>query len=88
MSPAPDEPAGTGPGLRSDGELREVFVGDPVPHDAPITLAEYDPGWPRLFDREARRIRAALGETPCGPNATWRGGPGGTYSITPTPRPW
>jgi GrpB-like predicted nucleotidyltransferase (UPF0157 family) len=63
VSPASDKPADTAPGLRSDGELRELFVGDLVPHDAPITLAEYDPGWPRLFAREARRIRAALGQT-------------------------
>ncbi len=33
-----------------------------TPHDAPITLAEYDPDWPRLFAREAARIRAALGD--------------------------
>ncbi len=26
-----------------------------------IRLAEYDPEWPRLFEREATRIRAALG---------------------------
>jgi GrpB-like predicted nucleotidyltransferase (UPF0157 family) len=63
VSPAPGEPADTGPGLRSDEELQELLVHDLVPHDAPITLAEYDPGWPGLFAREARRIRAALGET-------------------------
>jgi GrpB-like predicted nucleotidyltransferase (UPF0157 family) len=34
-----------------------------VPHNAPIVLADYDDGWPALFDREASRIRGALGET-------------------------
>lgn len=27
----------------------------------PILIVDYDPLWPELFDREARRIRAALG---------------------------
>jgi GrpB-like predicted nucleotidyltransferase (UPF0157 family) len=58
---APAGLGGTGAGLRSDEELREVFVGDLKPHDAPVTLAEYSADWPRLFDREARRIRAVLG---------------------------
>ena len=30
-------------------------------HDGPIVLAEYDDAWPVRFEREARRIRAALG---------------------------
>jgi GrpB-like predicted nucleotidyltransferase (UPF0157 family) len=29
-------------------------------HDAPITLADYDPAWPERFAREAERIRGAL----------------------------
>jgi GrpB-like predicted nucleotidyltransferase (UPF0157 family) len=31
-------------------------------HDAPITLADYDPAWPERFAREAERIRSALGD--------------------------
>ena len=42
-------------------ELRKVTIGDPWRADGPITLAEYDPGWPRLFEREAERIRGLLG---------------------------
>jgi len=53
----------TGPELRTDEELREVLTGDLQPHNAPITLAEYDPRWPGLFAREAARIRAVLGGT-------------------------
>jgi GrpB-like predicted nucleotidyltransferase (UPF0157 family) len=31
-------------------------------HGKPIELLDYDPAWPRLYDGEAERIRAALGE--------------------------
>jgi len=48
---------------RTDEELQASRVGPVVPHNAAITLAEYDPGWPHLFAREADRIRALLGGT-------------------------
>jgi GrpB-like predicted nucleotidyltransferase (UPF0157 family) len=48
---------------RTDEEIQAYTVGERKPHDAPITLVDYDPRWPRLFEREARRIRAALGPT-------------------------
>lgn len=34
----------------------------PTPLVGRIRLEEYDPDWPRLFEREAARIRAALGD--------------------------
>jgi GrpB-like predicted nucleotidyltransferase (UPF0157 family) len=37
-------------------------VGERRPHDKPVHLAEYDPAWPGLFEREAARVRAALGD--------------------------
>ncbi|MGY1663998.1 GrpB family protein [Geodermatophilus sp. SYSU D00705] len=46
----------------SDEDLQKVTVGERIPHDAPITLVEYDPRWPGLFAREADRVRAALGQ--------------------------
>jgi GrpB-like predicted nucleotidyltransferase (UPF0157 family) len=46
---------------RSDEELQKLTVGELKPHNAPITLVEYDPRWPELFEREANRIRSALG---------------------------
>lgn len=49
--------------LQSDEELQAGVVGEIVPHNAPITLSEYDPAWPELFAREADRIRAVLGST-------------------------
>ncbi len=42
--------------------LAKVTVGAPARLDGRITLMEYDPEWPRRFDREAARIRAALGD--------------------------
>src|SRR2546427_12644150 len=46
----------------SEEELRSAWIGEPELHNAPITLADYDPAWPGLFEREERRIRAALGD--------------------------
>jgi GrpB-like predicted nucleotidyltransferase (UPF0157 family) len=43
-------------------ELRKVTIGEPWRVDGPIALAEYDADWPMLFDREAERIRGALGD--------------------------
>jgi GrpB-like predicted nucleotidyltransferase (UPF0157 family) len=37
-------------------------VGELRPRNAPIELVGYDPAWPRLFEREAERVRGALGE--------------------------
>ena len=49
------------PRLTTEEDLQATCVGKVIPHDAPITLVEYDPRWPALFDREAARIRAVLG---------------------------
>ena len=46
----------------SEEEMRAATLGDLVVHGTTIHLAEYDPEWPRLYDREAARIRAVLGE--------------------------
>jgi GrpB-like predicted nucleotidyltransferase (UPF0157 family) len=45
----------------SDAEILAAHVVELPEHDATIHLAEYDPAWPALFEREAERIRAALG---------------------------
>jgi len=47
----------------TEEDLQGICAGKVIPHDARITLAEYDPRWPALFDREAARIRAVLGDT-------------------------
>ncbi|WP_059105791.1 GrpB family protein [Shouchella shacheensis] len=46
---------------KSDEDLQKVTVGEHKPHTASITLLEYDPRWPELFAREAKRIRSVLG---------------------------
>ena len=47
----------------TEEELRAIHVsGEPRRLDGQIVLVEYDPEWPPLFEREAARIRAALGE--------------------------
>jgi GrpB-like predicted nucleotidyltransferase (UPF0157 family) len=56
MAPNPDIP----PPL-TDEEIRAAAVGDLPEHNATIELAEYDPKWPRLYEREAERIGRALG---------------------------
>jgi GrpB-like predicted nucleotidyltransferase (UPF0157 family) len=55
--PGPAEPAAP----RTAAELQAFTVGPPQRLDGPIELAEYDPAWPGLFEREAARIRATLG---------------------------
>jgi GrpB-like predicted nucleotidyltransferase (UPF0157 family) len=38
-----------------------VTISDRPRHDGPIELVEYDEAWPVRFEREAKRIRVALG---------------------------
>jgi GrpB-like predicted nucleotidyltransferase (UPF0157 family) len=45
----------------TDEEVAAARIGPPEILDGPVTLVEYDPAWPHLFDREATRIRDALG---------------------------
>ena len=60
----------------NEEQLRKVTIGEPQQLNGAITLAEYDPCWPVLFEREATRIRAALGHRALriehvGSTATW-----------------
>jgi GrpB-like predicted nucleotidyltransferase (UPF0157 family) len=44
-------------------QLAAIWVGGPPPTlTGPVVLADYDSDWPRLYQREAERIRALLGE--------------------------
>jgi GrpB-like predicted nucleotidyltransferase (UPF0157 family) len=45
-----------------DATVTAAYVVARVPHNATVHLAEYDPQWPELYEREARRIRDALGD--------------------------
>jgi GrpB-like predicted nucleotidyltransferase (UPF0157 family) len=50
------------PGSMTEEQIRAATVGEPQELAGPIELADYDPAWPGLFAREARRIRATLRE--------------------------
>jgi GrpB-like predicted nucleotidyltransferase (UPF0157 family) len=45
----------------NDEYLQKVTVGELKPYNSPITLMEYDPHWPELFERKANRIWSILG---------------------------
>jgi len=45
----------------TEEQLRTAHVGELTPLNGPIQIADYHPEWPRLFEREAERIRAVLG---------------------------
>jgi GrpB-like predicted nucleotidyltransferase (UPF0157 family) len=47
----------------TEEEIRAAWVVEPTRLDGAVTLVEYDPAWPQLFERENERIRRALGET-------------------------
>jgi len=49
-------------GPLTEEEIEAATVGELVPHNATIRLAEYDPLWPALYEREAARIRSVLGD--------------------------
>jgi GrpB-like predicted nucleotidyltransferase (UPF0157 family) len=58
----PDEPrASPHPPPLTEEQIRAAWVVEPPIHDAPIHLAEYDPAWPALFEREKERIHTVLG---------------------------
>lgn len=51
------------PAPQTEEEIRAAHVGgEPALLNGLVYLAEYDPEWPQLFEREAARVRAALGE--------------------------
>src|SRR5580693_10293070 len=49
-------------GAEQEKQLRRAWLEEPPKLDGAVLLADYDPGWPGLFEREAARIRAALGD--------------------------
>lgn len=45
----------------SEEQIRRHTIGELRPLSGRIEIAEYDPRWPELFEREAKRVREALG---------------------------
>jgi GrpB-like predicted nucleotidyltransferase (UPF0157 family) len=45
-----------------DEELPKHWVTKPPPLQGRIEICDYDPAWPSLYEREAARIRAVLGD--------------------------
>ena len=54
-----DEAPGT---VSRDDYMSAVTIGARRRVDGPIHLADYDPGWPALYEREAARVRGLLGD--------------------------
>ncbi|HJT58212.1 MAG TPA: GrpB family protein [Ktedonobacteraceae bacterium] len=50
------------PTQMTEEQLQAVTVGAVAPLVGHIVIVDYDPEWPRLFEREAERIYAALGD--------------------------
>ena len=46
----------------TEEQIQAVHIGELKPLVGPIQIVDYDPTWPTLFEREAGRVRAALGE--------------------------
>jgi GrpB-like predicted nucleotidyltransferase (UPF0157 family)/SAM-dependent methyltransferase len=46
----------------SEAEIQAISVGGAAQLNSTVTLADYDPEWPKLFEREAERIRGVLGD--------------------------
>lgn len=46
----------------TEAQIQAAHIGEVKPLNGTITLVAYDPVWPQLFDREATRIHAALGD--------------------------
>ena len=45
-----------------EAQLQAATIGAPTRVDGPIVLADYDPAWPVLYEREAARVRGILGD--------------------------
>src|SRR5690348_10360665 len=46
----------------TEEQILAAHMGNPVPQYVPVILIDYDPQWPRLYEREEARVRSALGD--------------------------
>lgn len=47
--------------VTTEAEIAAYTVGELRPLNGSVLIVDYDPGWPAAFEREAQRIRGALG---------------------------
>ncbi len=46
----------------TEEQIKAAHIGAVAPHAGPVQIVDYDSEWPRLYEREAERVRAALGD--------------------------
>jgi GrpB-like predicted nucleotidyltransferase (UPF0157 family)/trans-aconitate methyltransferase len=46
----------------TEEDVKSAWVGEAPQLNSTVTLVDYDPGWPELYQREAGRIRGILGD--------------------------
>lgn len=61
-SAAPEQARAAAPVPFTEEQIQAVHVGEVKPLVGLIQVVDYDPAWPGLFEREAERVRAALGD--------------------------
>jgi GrpB-like predicted nucleotidyltransferase (UPF0157 family) len=59
---AAEQAQGAAPAPMTEEQIQAVHVGEVKPLAGAVQIVDYDPAWPGLFEREARRVRAALGD--------------------------
>lgn len=47
---------------QTEEQIRATRIGELKPLDGPIRIVDYDPEWPRLYEREVERIQTILGD--------------------------
>jgi GrpB-like predicted nucleotidyltransferase (UPF0157 family) len=52
--------------MTTEEQMRRNIIGELKPINGPVRLVDYSPDWPPLFDREASRVRAVLGDRALG----------------------
>jgi GrpB-like predicted nucleotidyltransferase (UPF0157 family) len=60
--PKETPPSDNHPAPLTEEQIRAATIGELKPLAGRIPIVNYDPRWPILFEREAGRIRAAVGE--------------------------
>ncbi len=60
--PDPEPPRAAAPAPMTEEQIRATNIGEVKQLNGPVRIDDYNSEWPRLYQREAERIRAALGD--------------------------